>query len=241
MKKKYILLIVGIIVILSTMVVLDMQKIKREEKPPLPIVSVGDKNIPVIYNLYNWHNGNKELNNERPATTKVEPFNDLLVQFPEEEEPDELTIEITNGESYYLEYLDAIVKNNRMKLPVYPTTVQLSILAKWKDKGEASYRVAVDIKKETSYQNWLSPSEDGYGLLIIQPENESSSFDIPSHISEKVLMFEEINAQSIEKVQADYPDLNIQSLPTFIALDHKKILLSTNQKGEFTHFLDSLK
>ncbi|MDZ5472852.1 hypothetical protein SM124_14055 [Bacillus sp. 31A1R] len=239
MKKKYILSAVGMLVILISMVIVDMQKVKNEEKPPLPTVFVGEKNVPAVYQSFSWHNGNKQKIKTKPVKTLVEPFNDLVVQFSEKDEPDELVIEMTNAKSYYLPYLESKVEDNQMKLPVYPATLELSIQAKWKDKGEATYRVAVDIEQKTSYQRWLSPSDDGYGLLIIDTENGSNSIHLPPHIAGKVLMMGSMGTQSIEKVREDFPELNIESIPTFVLLDQEKIVLNTNNKKEFISFFES--
>ncbi|MFE8699937.1 hypothetical protein ACFYKX_04790 [Cytobacillus sp. FJAT-54145] len=240
MKRKYLLLAVGILTVIITMIVLDIQKVKREEKPPLPSVSVGKTNVPAVYQSFNWHNGNNEDNKIDPPKTIVEPYNDLVVKFPDEEKPDEVFIEKVNILPDIIPSLDPTVKDSRLKLPVHPVTLLLSIHAKWENKGEATYLVEVEIEEKTSYQRWLSPSKEGYGVFIIESESdEPYSTQIPPHAAQKIMMMGSIGGRTLEKVQVEYPELNLSSLPTYVVLDDEKILLNTNNKQEFDAFFDA--
>lgn len=242
LKKKYIVWGAGIAILLAIMIILDIQKVKKEEKPPLPTITIGDQTFQPVFEDYSWWNGQKMSANEisNPNRTTVEPFHDLVVNFSEVEKPDHIKIQLTNPQHYYTQYVETDVASNTIKLPNHPSVFNFLVEAKWEDKGSANYRVEIEIEEKWSYQRWLSPNPHGYGILIIDSEQQGHSSNFPPHFSQKINMMATVGGQSLEQVQRDFPELDIQTLPTFVVLDYDSVIMKTENEQELVAYLTNL-
>jgi hypothetical protein len=237
MKKKIWMWGIGFILILSILIFLDFQKVKKEEKPPLPTVRVGEETIEANLKSYSW-NGNKGTVNESndhyiPA---VDPLAELIVTFNDGEEPDHIIIQTpqTDPPPVYREP----VESNHYTLTNYPGSLTLEINAEWKGKGKAQYIVELMIKEKVSYQRLLASKEGLYSLFVIEQVGSQSSLEIPAHLDQKIRRMEV--TVDLEGTREQYPELEIKSAPTYLLFDHEKVVLKTEKKEELIQFLQSV-
>jgi hypothetical protein len=54
-NKKTILWLAAIIIVLLVMVYFDKQKVYKEEKPPIPVVSLGEQKTQVLLGSFTWN------------------------------------------------------------------------------------------------------------------------------------------------------------------------------------------
>lgn len=234
MKKKFFLWAGAILFVLIFLIIRDMEKIKKEEKPPLPEVMIGDQSIPPAFNSFSWYNGNSLKTKSDPKRTLVDPFHDLVVTFPESEKPDSLTIKSLEEQPFFRAMLPTTAESDTLILPSYPGNMSFLISAKWKDKGEATYSVSITIDKEWSYQEWLSPVPDQYLLIMLGAPLDM----MPPHIQHGLYSWENIGGD-LELFQRDYPELEISSFPTYLLFDQKSVVMKTDSTEKILEFLTS--
>ncbi|AIE59012.1 hypothetical protein [Bacillus methanolicus] len=147
MKKKIWMGGIGLIPIFSIMIFLDFQKVKKEEKPPLPTVKVGEEIIKADLKSYSWKGNTGTIKGSKDQLlTEVDPLAELTVTFNEGEKPDNMTIQTNPPEAYRNS-----VEPNRFTLPNYPGSHTLEINAEWERKGKAKYIVELMFKEKVSY------------------------------------------------------------------------------------------
>ncbi|MDZ5472916.1 hypothetical protein SM124_14375 [Bacillus sp. 31A1R] len=235
MKKKYIWAIAGA-VLLVIMVLMDQQKLKREEKPPLPNVIVGSQTIPTLYESYTWENGNKyqaKIDTTQPKRTLVEPFEDLVVTFPEEKHPTSYKIRVLEEGAFQRSYLPTETEEKTMKLPTYPGNMTFIVEAEWDKKRKASYIIPIQMEKKWSYQQWLNSIPEKYTLVMMGDE-----IYLPPHIAYHLTGIETISGD-LENLQQQYPELNLTKLPAYFLFDQKSEAYRTNDSNEMIEHLSS--
>ncbi|MDE3837812.1 hypothetical protein C0966_00115 [Bacillus methanolicus] len=236
MKKKIWMGGIGFVLILSIMIFLDFQKVKKEGKPPLPTVRVGKEIIDASLKSYSWKGNNgTEKESKDHSLPAVDPLAELTVTFKKGEEPDHIIIQTpqTNPPEVYREP----VESNQYTLPNYPGSHTLEIIAEWKGKGKAKYIAELVIKEKVSYQRLLASEKGFYSLFVLEPVGSQSSLEIPPHIGLNINRM--VGTDDLENTQEQYPELEIKSAPTFVLFDHEKVVLKTEKHEELIQFLQS--
>lgn len=227
MKKKIWIGGIGLILILSIMIFLDFQKVKKEEKPPLPTVKVGEEIIKADLKSYSWKGNTGTIKGSKDQLlTEVDPLPELTVTFNEGEKPDNMTIQTSRANPP--EAYRNSVEPNRFTLPNYPGSHTLEINAEWERKGKSKYIVELMIKEKVSYQRLLASEEGFYSLFVLEPVGGSGlSLDIPVNLNFKINRIE--GTDDLEGTRERYPELEIKSAPTFVLSDHEKVVLKTEK------------
>jgi hypothetical protein len=142
MKKKLLIYGTAAILIVLSLLVMDRVKLYKEEKPPLPVVTVEGKEIPSVLGGYNWH-GNK-VNFENPVkqladmdAADVVQRERLDVRFPADQQPKSIIINQVNsvpgGEKMAEESSNILIPKSHTSQPIH-----FQITASW-DKDFNSF------------------------------------------------------------------------------------------------------
>lgn len=164
LKKKKLVIGIGILAALAIMLLMDAVKISNEKRPPNPVVMVDGEKVDADLRGYTWHGETQAVKRANAASvTEVKPRSEITVQFGTKDEPESIA-------------LDTIYGTDRKK-PVYTGTYTLSnkpgpitmrIKAKWEGKGQAEYTVSLDVEEESSYQELLAEEAGEYTVLAIR-------------------------------------------------------------------------
>ncbi|MEN8698174.1 hypothetical protein [Bacillus infantis] len=230
LKKKKLVIGIGILAALAIMLLMDAVKISKEKHPPNPVVMVDGEKVDADLRGYTWHDETQAVKRANAASvTEVKPRSEITVQFGTKDEPESVA-------------LDTIYGTDRKK-PVYTGTYTLSnqpgpitmrIKAKWEGKGQAEYTVSLDVEEESSYQELLAEEAGEFTVLAIR-ENDQSDLGVPEDVygaGAKHVQF-----RNLDTVQRLYTDLEVQQAPYFIVFSFEKPVLRTTDPGKVADYL----
>ncbi|ESU31702.1 hypothetical protein G3A_15095 [Bacillus sp. 17376] len=97
MKRRLLFYGTTAILLLTLLIAMDRYKLYKEEKPPVPSITVNGQEIPYILGQYDWHATKTEKIDPIKAMagmdpTKVKEKETLEVSFPPEMEPESISI-----------------------------------------------------------------------------------------------------------------------------------------------------
>lgn len=253
MKDKKIATVIAIILIGIILISLDWYKTYKEEKPPIPHISIGNESIPVLLGPYEW-NGGPMNNVERNEILKeanshpVNPLEDLHIQFPEEKSPSD--IEVYFSEKYLRNdymyptnyYSDHDIKVN---IPNDPRMMVLNIKAHWDGKKRAEYYVLMDILEVSPLQSYLPEGDGNYSLLYYYgQENEDYLTFHPIYSSDyqfSIIPFWVVNGFNDPLIFKNmFPNLTLSGSEQYWVLDKEGVIFETNSLLELAQFFNHL-
>ncbi|MBN8203037.1 MULTISPECIES: hypothetical protein [Bacillaceae] len=214
---------ISIISTLLAMFYLDMQKLHKEEKPPMPTVLFGEQELDPILSTYTWNAG--ENVKEIKDLTKLIEYQhaefreNLNIEFPKNQQP----IFIARGnyyngeikvEPYQTLYRGFTLLGNESRKEIY------SIKAYWKDGKRAEYIIPVNIKEVSPEKNYLARNKGYHSLLIVGDTDKNvidELYSQPVHF-----LFETSSSLGLKDVNAIYPELQVKEEPSYILFDHMK-------------------
>ncbi|GAM15257.1 hypothetical protein SAMD00020551_3413 [Mesobacillus selenatarsenatis SF-1] len=233
MKRKLLFYGTTAILLLIVLIAMDRYKLYKEEKPPVPSITVNGQEIPSIVGQYDWH-GTKTKKIEPIKAmagmnpTKVKEKQTLEVSFPPELEPASMTISQVNS-APGLE--KKTVQGNRMQIPKSLTQerIYFKIKAQWK-KDYSTYYVKTDIEDLPPFYDFLSKDPGKLSVLAIVPRGESEKYDIPDEVKEKLDSFH--ISDDMESLKKQYPELLTNVTPVYMIFNsefHQQTLQDKDQ------------
>ncbi|AGX02494.1 MULTISPECIES: hypothetical protein [Bacillus] len=230
LKKKKLVIGIGILAALAIMLLMDAVKISNEKRPPNPVVMVDGEKVDADLRGYTWHGETQAVKRANAASvTEVKPRSEITVQFGTKDEPESIA-------------LDTIYGTDRKK-PVYTGTYTLSnkpgpitmrIKAKWEGKGQAEYTVSLDVEEESSYQELLAEEAGEYTVLAIR-ENDQSDLGVTEDVYQAGA--NRVEYRNLDTVQRIYTDLEVRQAPYFIVFSFEKPVLGTSDPGEAAEYI----
>jgi len=217
MKRKLLFYGTTAILLLTVLNAMDRYKLYKEEKPPIPQITVNGQEVASVQGQYDWH-GTKTKKIEPIKAmagmnpTKVKEKQTLEVLFPPELEPATITISQVNA-APGLEKKS--VEGNSMLIPKSLTQerIYFMIKAQWK-KDYSTYYVKFDIEDLPAFYDFLSKDPEKLSVLAIVPRGESEKYDIPDEVKDKLDSFH--ISDDIEGLKKLYPELTSNITPVYL-------------------------
>jgi hypothetical protein len=238
MKRKLLFYGTTAILLLTVLIAMDRYKLYKEEKPPIPQITVNGQDVPSILGQYNWH-GTK-TNKIEPIKvmagmnpTKVKEKQTIEVTFPPEQEPESITIsqvETAPGME------KQIVKGNSLSIPKNPymERTYFKIKAKW-DEEFSTYYVKLDIEELPPLYDFLSKDPEKLAVLAIVPRGESEKYDIPKELKQSLDSFQ--ISDDLEELKKKHPELLINTTPIYLIFNTELLQHSVEDKDTLIRIL----
>lgn len=167
--KKVLLWLVGLSIVTVVMYYFDKQKVYKEEKPPVPVVSLGEQKTQVFLGSYTWNDGEviKELADLKDVNFKRVAYRDQLhIDFPEGKEPLYIAkgaYDPTGNGTYPI---PSMFNDESVSfLGNYPSVLTLSLKAFWKNGKRAEYIVPLNVEPVAPEKEYLPVNKGFYSLL----------------------------------------------------------------------------
>ncbi|WP_144480397.1 hypothetical protein [Cytobacillus oceanisediminis] len=239
MKRKLLFYGTSTILLLTVLIAMDRYKLYKEEKPPVPIVTVNGQEIPQILGQYDWHGTKTEKMDPLKAMagmnpSKVKERETLEVSFPPEIEPDSILISQINT----LPGMEKkIVKGTSIPIPKNPymERTYFKIKAIWR-KEFSTYYVKLDIEELPPLYDFLSKDPEKLAVLAIVPRGESEKFDIPEEVKEKLDSFQ-ISDNMEELKKTHYQELRIYTAPIYLIFNTEFLQQTVEDKESLIRIL----
>ncbi|MCM3666572.1 hypothetical protein M3204_19305 [Mesobacillus subterraneus] len=217
MKRKLLFYGTTALLILTVLIAMDRYKLYKEEKPPIPEITVNGQEVTSILGQYDWH-GTKTKKIEPIKVmagmnpTKVKEKQKLQVSFPPGLEPASMTISQVNTAPGLKK---KSVEGNSMLIPksLTPERIYFMIKAQWK-KDYSTYYVKVDIEDLPLFYDFLSKDPEKLSVLAIVPRGESEKYDIPDEVKAKLDSFH--ISDDMEGLKKKYPELLTNLTPVYM-------------------------
>lgn len=238
MKRK--LLFYGTIAIflLTVLIAMDRYKLYKEEKPPVPRITVDGQEIPSILGEYDWHGTKtksvdpiKAMAGMNPA--KVKEKQTLEVTFP----PELKSARIEISQVRTLPGIDMkSVEGNIMTIPrnTHIETNYFKINAVWGKEFSTSY-VKLDIEPLPAFYDFLSKTPEKLAVLAIVPHGESEKYDIPDELKQKLDSFH--ISDNLEELKKTHPDLLIHKTPIYLIFNTEFLMQTVEDKEALIRIL----
>ncbi|RSD29591.1 hypothetical protein [Mesobacillus subterraneus] len=223
MKKRLLLYGSAAILLLTVLIAMDRYKLYKEEKPPLPIVTIEGEEIPVVMGTYHWRGTRKTA--EEPIkllaglnATKARERQRLKVIFPADRNPSAITITQVNsvpgGEKLAAEG-DTILVPKSQTLQ----NLHFQITAGWDKeyKSFSTYYVKLMVEDLPHFYDFLSKDPEKLSVLAIVPRGESEKYDIPEEIKAQLDSFH--MSDDLEGLKKKYPELTSDTIPVYMIFD----------------------
>lgn len=142
MKKKLLSYGTAAILIVLVLISVDSFQLYKEEKPPLPIVTIEGREIPSVLGGYNWHGAKHAFENPINQMADMEASevmqkDRLDADFPGKQQPQSIIISQVNsvpgGEKMTVESSSIIIPRSQTSRPIH-----FQITASW-DKSFTSF------------------------------------------------------------------------------------------------------
>lgn len=236
MKKKLLSYGTAAILIVLVLISVDRFKLYKEEKPPLPVVTIEGKEIPSVLGGYNWHRTKHAFENPinqmaDMEATEVMQKDRLDVDFPGKQQPQSIIISQINsvpgGEKMAEESSSIIIPRSQTSRPIH-----FQITASW-DKSFTSfstYYVKLQIEDIPDFYDFLSKDKNKLSVLAIVPRGDSEKYDIPDEFTQKLDAFH--ISEDPEVLMKEYPEMFIPTVPVYLVFNDKELVFLYSTKEE---------
>jgi hypothetical protein len=230
LKKKKLVIGIGILAALAIMLLMDAVKISNEKHPPNPVVLVDGEKVDADLRGYTWHGETQAVKRADAASvTEVKPRSEITVQFGTKDEPESIALDTIYGNDH-----KKPVYTGKYTLSNKPGPITIRLKAKWEGKGQAEYTLSLNVEEESSYQELLADEAGEYTVLAIR-ENDQSDLGAPEDVYEAGA--KRMDFRNLDTVQRLYTDLEVQQAPYFIVFSFEKPVLRTSDPGEAADYL----
>ncbi|UYZ22351.1 hypothetical protein [Mesobacillus jeotgali] len=238
LKRKLLYYGTSTILLLTVLIAMDRYKLYKEEKPPVPIVTVNGQEIPHILGQYDWHGTKTEKMDPLKAMAGMNPSRvkereTLEVSFPSEIEPESITISQVNtlpGQE------EKTVKGNSISIPKNPymERTYFKIKAVWGKEFSTSF-VKLDVEELPPLYDFLSKDPEKLAVLAIVPRGESEKFDIPDEVKEKLDSFQ--ISDDLEELKKTHPEIRINTPPIYLIFNTEYLQQTVDDKETLIRIL----
>lgn len=241
--KKTVLWLVGLTIVTVVMFYFDKQKVYKEEKPPIPVVSLGEQPTQVFLGSYTWNDGevNKELADLKEVNFKRVEYRDQLhIDFPEGNEPLYLSkgaYDPTGKATYPIPSM--FNDENVSFLGNYPSVLTLSLKAFWKNGRRAEYIVPLNVEANPPEKEYLPVNKGFYSLLGVYSGESEIDTKIRQQISEASpnFLMETKGNVHLEMARNYYPELQISSAPMYLLFNQEKEVFRTDSVDPLLQYI----
>ncbi len=221
------------VMIIMAMLYFDREKVYKEEKPPMPVITVGDVEVQARLGSYRWNDGmmEKELK-DISKSLKYQPVQgneEFKIEFPKGEEPVYFArgLRNPNGQFYGANGLygnDYIYNASDI--------ITFNIKAYWKNGKRADYFIPIQVR-EVELKEYYATFIGAYSILLIN-ENVADA-----ERAENELRKEFLNTPTFLKFgnKHSYPELNIEQSQAYLLFDHKRELFRANDVGAMKNYI----
>lgn len=222
------------------MIGFDLFKSYKEEKPPIPLITIGETETDAIIGPFKW---NSKLMNEKDAKellknvspTIVNPVEDLSIHFPDPK-PSNLSV-FRWDENYQMEfplYKGKYVSGKQVHISNDPGRSVLRIEANWQDK-KCTYFILLEKEQVSSYQELLSEDSHKYSILqITHPSGQVPSLR-PLFENGLLPISQLVEIDNLE-AKVKFPELSITDTPSYFVFNKKEPIMETNSYQEIIQF-----
>jgi hypothetical protein len=222
--KRLLLWGAGAVIVILTMLYFDKEKVYKEEKPPMPVITVGDTEVQAIMGSYRWNDGlvEKEMK-EISKSLKYQqvPVNEeMRIEFPEGEEP----IYFNRGSRDYNGNFSGTTDSEiNYLMPNHTGLSTISIKAYWKDGKRADYLIPLKTS-EVKFKEYYARYVGTYSILIVNEDTQSAEhaqLDLQTEFSDIPIFYNTTDKQY-------FPELNIDQSQAFLLFDHQNEIVRTD-------------
>lgn len=186
--KKTLLWLVGLTIVTVVMYYFDKQKVYKEEKPPVPIVSLGEQPTQVFLGSYTWNDGEvkKKLADLKEVNFKKVEYRDQLhIDFPEGKDPLYVSKGAYDPSGKTTYPIPSMFNDESVSfLGNYPSVLTLSLKAYWKNGRRAEYIVPLNVDAKPPEKEYLPVNKGFYSLLGVYSGDSEIDTKIRQKISE---------------------------------------------------------
>jgi hypothetical protein len=230
LKKKKLLIGIGIIAALAIMLLVDAVKMSKEKRPPDPVVMIDGVKLEADLRGYTWHGETQAVKRANAASiAEVKPRSEVSVRFGTRDEPETIAIDTIYGTDR-----KKPVYTGKYTLPNKPGPITMRIKAKWEGNGQAEYTVSLDVEEEAAYQELLAEEAGEYTLLAIRKDDQAD-LGVPEEVYEAGA--KGVYHRNLDTVQRLYTDLEVQHAPYYIVLGYEKPVLRTSDPEEAVEYI----
>jgi hypothetical protein len=220
MKRRLLLYGTSALLLLTLLIAMDRFKLYKEEKPPVPSITVNGQEIPSILGQYDWHGTKtKEINPIKAMAgmnpSKVKEKEKLAVSFPAEFKPERIEISQVNA-SPSMKKKRVVAHTLSIPKSLYTDRTYFKIKAQW-EKGYSTYYVKTIIEDLPPFNDFLSKNPEKLSVLAIVPRGESEKYDLPDEVKEKLDSFH--LSDDIEGLKKKYPELLTNVTPVYMVFN----------------------
>lgn len=249
MKRNKWLLGIGGFIAITIMISLDLYKSHQEEKPPLPLLMVGEKEVNAIIGPFTWNS--EEMNQkerdellEGMVGTPVNPLQNLTIHFPEEP-PSQVEVYFADINFMNLGRDMNIMggdfhNGQKVKISNEVGPLIFTIEAKWDGKRKAKYYALIEREQVVSYQQLLSEYDSSYSVFALYHPDQTDPFIDSPLISDLFPISKLDGSDDPKSFQHQYPELNIRELPTYLLFDDEKLVIQANHEDELIRFFEEV-
>lgn len=244
MKRKLIIYGAAAIVLLILLISMDHYKLYKEEKPPMPKITIGGEPIQTAMGSYSYHGTNVKANDPVKMMLdftgeQVKEQQELVVSFPADAKPKKVTISQWNtvpgvekksgiGDSFTIPPSFSSQPNQKF---------YYKIKAEW-EKDFSTYYVKLRIQDLPHFHEFLSKDPEKHSVLAIVPSGESEKYDIPEDLKQKLDSFH--ISDDIEALKKEYPEFQTTTVPYYKIFNTEFQVWSTPNREELIQWLTAL-
>jgi len=241
--RKTLFWLIGLTIVTVVMVYFDKQKVYKEEKPPVPVVSLGEQPTQVFLGSYTWNDGEvkKELADLKDVNFKrVEYREQLHIDFPEGKEPLYIAkgaYDPTGKATYPIPSM--FNDENVSFLGNYPSVLTLSLKAFWKNGKRAEYIVPLNVEANPPEKEYLPVNKGFYSFLGVYNGDSEINTKIRQQISEVSpnFLMEYKGYVNLEMARIYYPELEIESAPMYLLFNQEKEVFRTDSVDTMLQYI----
>ncbi len=241
--KKALYWLIGFTMVTTIMYYFDKQKVYKEEKPPVPVISLGEQKTQVFLGSYTWNDGEvkKELADLKDVNYKRVAYRDQLhIDFPEGKEPLYIAKGAydPNGKATYP--IPSMFNDESVSfLGNYPSVLTLSLKAYWKNGKRAEYIVPLNVEPVAPEKEYLPVNKGFYSLLGVYNGDSELNTTIHQKISEASpnFLMEYKGYVHIEMAKNYYRELQIESGPLYLLFYEEKEVFRTDSEKALLQYI----
>lgn len=221
------------VMIIMAMLYFDREKVYKEEKPPIPVITVGDTEVQAVLGSYRWNDGmvEKEMK-DISKTLKYQPVQgneEFKIEFPKGEEPVYFAkgLRNPNGQFYGANGLygnDYIYNASDI--------ITFNIKAYWKNGKRADYFIPIQVRK-VELKEYYARFIGSHSILIINEDiavAERAGKELSNEFSNTATSINFGNKHS-------FPELNIDQSQAYLLFDHQSEIFRANDIGTLKNYI----
>ncbi|MBT2691380.1 hypothetical protein J7I93_24975 [Bacillus sp. ISL-47] len=232
----------GFLTVLLVMLLFDKQKVYKEEKPPMPIVSVGEQEIQPVLGTYKWHGEKveKELTDLTGSLDykNLEYRDKLTIDFPDDEQPIFVAKGNYHNNKLYVNPYSSHFGEDDYYLSNYSSIETPSLHAYWEGGKRAEYIIPLNIRQVNPEKEYLAHSRGYHSLLLIgDAESDGQSIIDELHEEYPAYLLETHGYIDTETANKHHSELNVEKDPSYILFDQEKEIFRTNTLEELKNYI----